>query len=150
VELEAQIVERTMELMEANTALKVLMSHREKKKSENEEKLLKNVQGQVLPYIHDLMEGPLNTRQKDDLKMLEKNLQNIMSEFLTRLQSNVSKFTPKAIQVASLIKEGLGTKDIARLMNVSTKTVDIFRYNIRKKLGINNRRASLRDHLLSL
>ena len=73
--------------------------------------------------------------------MLEKNLQDIMSEFLTRLQSNVSKFTPKEIQVASLIKEGMGTKDIARMMSISTKTVDIFRYNIRKKLGLNNRNS---------
>ena len=131
-----------MELMEANTALKVLMSHREKEKSENEEKLLMNLQGQILPYIHNLMKGPLNSKQKDELKMLEKNLQNIMSEFLTRLQSNVSKFTPKEIQVASLIKEGISTKDIARMMSVSTKTVDIFRYNIRKKLGLNNRKPT--------
>ncbi|MGD0275443.1 MAG: PAS domain S-box protein [Syntrophales bacterium] len=150
VELEARIVERTMELMEANTALKVLMSHREKEKYEDEEKLLTNLQGQVLPYIHNLMKGQLNSKQKDELKMLEKNLQGVMSEFLTRFQSNVSKFTPKEIQVASLIKEGMGTKEIARLMNVSTKTVDIFRYNIRKKLGLNNRSTNLRSHLLSM
>ena len=117
VELEARIVERTMELMEANTALKVLMSHLEKEKSENEEKLLTNIQGQVLPYIHDIMKDPLSKRQKDDLQMLEKNLQNIMSEFLTHLKANTSKFTPKEIQVASLIKEGLSyqrhCKDVA-------------------------------------
>ena len=136
--------------MEANTALKVLMSHREKEKSENEEKLINNLQGQVLPYIHDIKKDPLSKRQQDDLKMLEKNLQNIMSEFLTHLQSNVSKFTPKEIQVASLIREGMSTKEIARLISVSTKTVDIFRYNIRKKLGLNNRNTNLRSHLLSL
>ncbi|MGD0276387.1 MAG: PAS domain S-box protein [Syntrophales bacterium] len=150
VELESQIVERTLELMEANTALKVLMSNREKEKSENEEKLLTNLREQVLPYIHDIMKDPLGKRQKDDLKMLEENLQNIMSEFRTHVQSNVLKFTPKEIQVATLIKEGMKTKEIAKMMNVSTKTVDIFRYNIRMKLGLNNQRANLKSHLLSV
>lgn len=149
-ELEARVVERTMELMEANTTLKVILSHREKEKSENEEKLLMNLQGQIFPHIQELKNNVLNASQAIHIRLLEKNLQNIMSEFLTHLQSNTSKFTPKEIQVASLIKEGLRTKDIAKLMNVSTKTVDIFRYNIRKKLGLNNQGTNLMAHLVSL
>jgi len=81
--------------------------------------------------------------------MIEKNLQSIMSEFLTHLKSTAPKLTSKEIQVASLIKEGMSTKEMARFLNVSRKTVDIFRYNIRKKLGLNNRKENLMNHLLS-
>jgi len=149
-ELEAAIVERTMELMEANTALKVLISHQSAEKAENEEKLSTNLRSQILPYIQELKTASLSDKHKACIQMIERNLQGIMSEFVTHLKSTVSKLTPKEIQVSTLIKEGMSTKEIARFLNVSRKTVDIFRYNIRKKLGLNNRRESLMSHLLSL
>jgi len=149
-ELEATVVERTMELMEANTALKVLLSHQNQEKAENEEKLSTNLRNQIMPYIQELKKELPSEKRKAYIQLIEKNLQSIMSEFLTHLKSSASKLTPKEIQVSSLIKEGMSTKEIARFLNVSRKTVDIFRYNIRKKLGLNNRKESLMSHLLSL
>lgn len=149
-ELEAVVVERTMELMQANTALKVLLSHQNKEKVENEEKLSTNLRNQILPYIQELKKGSLNDKHTACIRLLEKNLQGIMSEFVTQLKSSTSNLTPKEIQVSSLIKEGMSTREIARFLNVSRKTVDVFRYNIRKKLGLNNRRENLMSHLLSL
>jgi PAS domain S-box-containing protein len=149
-ELEATIVERTMELMQANTALKVLLSHQNQEKAENEEKLSMNLRNQILPYIQELKKDLPREKKKAYIQMIEKNLQSVMSEFLTHLKSSTSKLTPKEIQVASLIKEGMSTKEIARFLNVSRKTVDIFRYNIRKKLGLNNRKENLMTHLLTL
>jgi DNA-binding CsgD family transcriptional regulator len=149
-ELEATVVERTKELMEANTALKVLLSHQTQEKAENEKKLTMNLRNQILPYIHELKKELSTGKGKDYLQLIEKNLQSVMSEFLPHLESTTSKLTPKEIQVASLIKVGMSTKEIAGLLNVSRKTVDIFRHNIRKKLGLNKRRDSLVNYLLSL
>jgi len=149
-ELDATISERTMELMEANTALKVLLSHQNQEKAENEEKLSMNLRNQIMPYLQELKKKLPSEKRKAYIQLIEKNLQSVMSEFLTHLKSSASKLTPKEIQVSSLIKEGMSTKEIARFLNVSRKTVDIFRYNIRKKLGLNNRKESLMVHLLSL
>jgi PAS domain S-box-containing protein len=149
-QLEATVVERTMELMEANTTLKVLLSHQNQEKAENEEKLFTNLRNQILPYIQELKKELSTDKGKAYLQLIEKNLQSVMSEFVTHLKSTTSKLTPKEIQVASLIKEGMSTKEIAQFLNVSRKTVDILRYNIRKKLGLNNRKESLMSHLLSL
>ncbi len=52
--------------------------------------------------------------------------------------------------MSTFIKEGRTTKEIAQLMGVATSAVDSHRDNIRKKLGLNKKKANLRSHLLSL
>ena len=42
------------------------------------------------------------------------------------------------------------SKEIAEAMTISSRTVDIVRYSIRKKLGINNEKANLQAVLLSI
>lgn len=58
--------------------------------------------------------------------------------------------TAKEIQIANFVKEGKSSKDIAELMDVSKRTIDFHRKNIRLKLGINNKKGNLRSSLLNL
>lgn len=58
--------------------------------------------------------------------------------------------TPKEIQVANLIKAEKSSKDISELLNVSVRAVDFHRGNLRKKIGLKNKKANLRSCLLSL
>jgi DNA-binding NarL/FixJ family response regulator len=46
--------------------------------------------------------------------------------------------TNKENQVSHLIQDGLRSKEIAGKLNISVRTVDVHRYNIFKKLNINN------------
>ncbi|MDD5168724.1 MAG: helix-turn-helix transcriptional regulator, partial [Syntrophales bacterium] len=64
--------------------------------------------------------------------------------------SKYLSFTPKEIQVATLIKEGQTTKEIAKLMKVGKGAVDLHRHHIRNKLGLNNKKVNLRSYLSSL
>ncbi|MBF0234617.1 MAG: helix-turn-helix transcriptional regulator, partial [Desulfamplus sp.] len=52
--------------------------------------------------------------------------------------------------VANLIREGKTTKEIAVLLGSTQRAIDFHRQNLRKKLGLNNRKANLASHLLSL
>jgi DNA-binding CsgD family transcriptional regulator len=54
------------------------------------------------------------------------------------------------IKIINFIKEGRTTKEMAGLLNISARTVEVHRDNIRKKLSLKNRKANLRSHLLAL
>ena len=58
--------------------------------------------------------------------------------------------THTEVKVAEMIKEGRTNKEIADIMGLSKRTIDTHRENIRKKLGIINKKANLKTHLLSL
>jgi DNA-binding CsgD family transcriptional regulator len=60
------------------------------------------------------------------------------------------KLTPTEIRVANFIRQGRTTKEISNLMNLSAKTVEFHRDNIRTKIGIKTKKINLRTHLLSL
>lgn len=148
-EREVELEKKTSSLEEVNTALRVLLKRREEDKTELEEKVLSNVQELVLPYLNKLKKGGLDITNNAFLDILESNLNDIISSFSIKLSSKYLNLTPTEIRVADLIKYGSSTKEIAELMYLSPKTIESHRKNIRKKLGIKNRKANLRTHLMS-
>jgi len=147
---EEELEIKTRNLEEANTALKVLLKRRDEDKRELEDKVLFNMKELALPYLEKLKAGGLDGRQTSYLSILESNLEEIISPFSYSLSSRYLNLTPAEIQVANLIKQGKTAKEIAEFLNVSTRTIGFHRANIREKIGIKNKKANLRAHLLSL
>ena len=84
------------------------------------------------------------------MSFLELNLNDIVSPFAHRLSSKYFGLTPTEIQVATLVRDGNTTKDIAELLNSSYRTIESHRQNIREKIGIKKENINLRSHLLSM
>ncbi|MDD5775730.1 MAG: PAS domain S-box protein [Candidatus Omnitrophica bacterium] len=147
---ERELEEQSRNLEDANTALRVLLKRREEDKAELEEKVICNTRELILPYIENLKITPVDSHQSNQLTILERHINEIISPFLRTLSSKHPNLTPMEIKVITFIREGRTTKEIAELLNVSARTVDVHRDNIRKKLGLKNRKANLRSHLLSL
>ena len=147
---EALVEQRTRNLEEANTALKVLVRSREEDKNELEEKMMANVTGLVFPFIEELKNTQLSSQQARYVNILENNIKNLISPFLYKITSRFSSLTPTELKVADLIKQGLRTKEIALSLKMSERTVEKHRYQIRKKIGLKDRKTSLATHLLSM
>ncbi len=140
----------SIKLHELNTTLKVLLKQREEDKRELEEKVMANVKELLLPYLEELNKGRLDSKSKVQVSILETNLKNIVSPFTHRLSSKYSGFTPREIQVANLIRQEKSTKEIAEYMGVSRSAINLYRNNIRRKLGIISKKINLKSHLMSL
>jgi PAS domain S-box-containing protein len=146
---EEELKRHAVELKEANTALRVLMKQREEDLKILEERIQKNVNELVLPYVKKLASVNLDGIHKEYLKILETNLNEITSSFITNLSTIYKRLTPQEIQVADLIKKGKNTKEMASMLRTSVHTVGTHRNNIRKKLGLRFSKVNLRSILLS-
>lgn len=147
---DAELERKSVSLVETNAALKVLLKQRGEDKVEFERSVVSNVRKIIVPYIEVLKESPLTADQHICVDIIEANLHNIVSPFLRNITLHHSNLTPKEFRVATLIKEGKTTKEIAAFFNVSLAAVNFHRNRIRKKLGVNDRRTNLRSHLLLL
>jgi DNA-binding NarL/FixJ family response regulator len=147
---ERELEKQTLDLEEVNAALKVLLKQREADKKELEERIATNFRELVRPLLEKLKMTGLNNRQQAFLEIAENELNNILAPFLRKVSAGHLKLTPTEIQVANYVKHGKSTKEIAGLMNLSTKTVQVNRNNIRRKFGIINQKINLRTYLLSV
>jgi len=152
---EAGLIKRTAELdlksktlEEANIALRVILKAREDDKNELEDKVLANMKKLVLPHLEKLNISRLDDSQRACLSALQANLEDLVSPFSQRLSSPLLNLTPREIQVANLVKEGRGNKEIAEFFNIALRTVEFHRENIRKKIGLVNKKVNLRSQLL--
>jgi DNA-binding CsgD family transcriptional regulator len=83
------------------------------------------------------------------LAIVTTNLQELTSSFKPSFFAKFQKFTPVELQVANLVRLGKSTKEIAVLMSLAPGTVSIHRKNIRKKLGLTNKKVNLQTILSS-
>jgi PAS domain S-box-containing protein len=149
-ERERELEIKTHNLEEANIALKVLLRKRDEDKTELEDKILLNMKELVVPYLEKLKISGLDERQKTHVSILESNLNDITSSFSYRLSSKYMNFTPSEIQIANLLRQDKTNKEIGELLNTSRRTVAFHGENIRKKLGLKNKKINLKSYLLSL
>ncbi len=72
-------------------------------------------------------------------EIFAKHFDQIHKDFLDNLKLKFPNLTPNEIKLSAFIKIDLSTKEIAQLLNISVRGVEISRYRLRKKMGIPNR-----------
>ena len=128
----------------------MLLERRDADKAALEDTIIGNINDLVIPYLERVKKRTSDEKSREYLSVLEHNLDTITSSFFRNLTTKYANLTATEIEVANLVKNGKSIKEIADLLSISGKTVEVHRMNIRKKMGIANTKTSLRSHLLSL
>ena len=131
-------------LKQKNLALKELIEYMERAKNEAKEDIAVNIENFILPILNKLKMKSISPKY---LKLLEDHLKEIVSTFGSRIIKGALKLSLREIEICDMIKSGLASKEISELLNVSSQTIEKHRRNIRKKLGIANKKINLASYL---
>ena len=133
-------------LQEANIALRAVLSRLEEEKRAIKAAVVANIQKVIMPIVFEL-ELDVAGRQRSYVTLLRRSLQELTSPFLTQIARDHVQLTPVEIAISTMIRNGLSTKEIAQLRCISPGTVRRHRENVRRKLGLRNRKANLATYL---
>ncbi|MDN3677299.1 histidine kinase [Flavobacterium paronense] len=79
----------------------------------------------------------INAINKNEWQSFEKNLIQSHEDFVYKLTQKYPHLTSKDIKLSIYLKMNLSSKEIAPLMNISFRGVELHRYRLRKKLDLN-------------
>ena len=144
---EKELHEKSEKLEEMNSGLRVILNRVNSDREEVENRVYANIRDLVMPYIDKLNTIMHNDVHKAYLNMVKTNLDNIVSTFAIQLTKQNINLTPREIQIANMINEDMTNKDIAAVLYISESSVEFHRHNIRKKLGIVDKKINLKTYL---
>ncbi|RAI92189.1 regulatory LuxR family protein [Algoriphagus yeomjeoni] len=109
------------------------------KKSKNQE--VKNEIQKVIKNIERNFSGD------QDWEQFEIHFDQVHGDFMSRFKKEYSSLSPQEIKLSAYLRMNLSTKEIAYLMNISIRGVEIARYRLRKKLNL-ERSDNLQEYIL--
>ena len=134
-------------LEEKNLALKEVITHIEMDKKDLKDRIMANVSQVVIPALDKIR---LNNGADGHVEQLRRALEDLTSSFGLKVADITTKLTPRETEVCSMVKNGLASKEIARLLNIAPHTVEKHRRMARNKLGLANKGINLHTYLNSL
>ncbi len=134
------------ELNKKNIALQEVLGQVEAGKKQIAKQLRTNVEKIVLPSINRLIEK-VGQNDRENISQIVRALEDITSPFINGLEAMYARLSPRELEICKMIKNGLSSKEIALALNTSLETVRFQRKSIRKKIGITDRKVSLRSYL---
>jgi DNA-binding CsgD family transcriptional regulator len=89
-----------------------------------------------------------NLSHDDDWKQFAFHFNSVHGDFTTRLTSEFEHLSGQELRLCSYLRLNLSTKEIAQLLNISVRGVEIGRYRLRKKLKL-ERNVNLSEFILN-
>ena len=90
-----------------------------------------------------------NLRQNDDWEFFQEAFNNADSGFLKKVKTLHPSLSPNDLKLCAYLRLNLSSKEIAPLLNISSRSVEIKRYRLRKKLNLLNK-ENLVNYILEL
>jgi len=109
------------------------MLHQESKQQVN--KLIKTLEKDLL--------------DREDWEKFEMHFDQVHEDFLKKLRKNFNQLTPRDLRLCSYLKMNLSSKEIAPILNITVRGVEISRYRLRKKMNLPHD-ENLTEYLMNL
>jgi len=106
----------------------------------------KNQEDNIAPVIKIIDKNLNNT---DDWKFFQEAFNNADKDFLKKIKSIHSSLTPNDLRLCAYLRLNLSSKEIAPLLNISTRSVEVKRYRLRKKMDLPHE-SSLTNYIIEL
>lgn len=87
-------------------------------------------------------------KQDGDWEQFAIHFDEVHNNFLKNLKAKFPELTPSDLKICAYLKMNLSSKEIAQLLNISLKGVEVARYRLRKKLNMASSQINLYDFLI--
>ena len=115
----------TMSLIKKNELLSLIKEDL-KKTSDDSNKNIKS----VITTINK------NISEEDTWNVFKEAFDNADNDFLKKVKQAHSSLTPNDLRLCAYLRLNLSSKEIAPLLNISVRSVEIKRYRLRKKMDL--------------
>lgn len=126
----SELATATMHLVQKNETLSSIRSELEKLNQGVNDKDAKSRIRSLLRMMNQ------DERLDKDWQQFTHHFDQVHSDFLKRLQEQYPQLTPKDHRLCAYLRMNLSSKEIAPMMNISVRGVEIGRYRLRKKLSL--------------
>ncbi len=90
-----------------------------------------------------------NLNNTDDWHLFEEAFNSADKDFLKKIKIQHPSLTSNDLRLCAYLRLNLSSKEIAPLLNISSRSVEVKRYRLRKKLGLQHE-SSLTDYILEI
>ncbi len=90
-----------------------------------------------------------NINNTDDWKLFKEAFDNADKDFLKLVKQKHPNLTPNDLKLCAYLRLNLSSKEIAPLLNISPRSVEVKRYRLRKKMNLATK-TSLTNYILDL
>lgn len=144
---ETELESKNKELHDINTALNIMLKRREQEHQD----IRREIAEESLSMVRPLLKKAYNSARgpaKEYIEIAEANLKDVFAKSPGDVVRNAN-LAPRELQIVHYIRLNKTSKEIADLLDLSVRTVESYRENIRDKLGLKNQRQNLKKYLMS-
>jgi len=137
-----ELANSTLQMIQKNKLLTRLKLELDKMNAKTSDDLVKNQNQALIRRINKEIED------KNQWRVFEEHFEAVHEEFIRRLREQYPDLTPKERKLAAYLRLNISTKEIALLMNISARGVEVARYRLRRKFNL-ERDTNLLDFILN-
>ncbi|GAB3895968.1 hypothetical protein GCM10028803_13040 [Larkinella knui] len=141
-----ELANTTMNLIHKNDLLLKLKGEVEKLKDEVQQRQTIDQATGHINQLVKLIDSNISSRQ--DWKVFEKNFNKVHEQFFKRLLSQYDGLTPDDLRLAAYLRMNLSSKEVAKLLNITVRGVELKRYRLRKRLDL-PQEANLNEFMMA-